>query len=402
MLLVKYSEPLLKSREVRLRLERMLLERIKAALSEGEAGGGEHGDERRDASRKAAGEGAREKTAFGSVRIEKEGGVLRIACEKEEEAARRLQRVFGLASIAVCEEVPADLKAMAEAGVRAAEEWRGRGGLGKEAAVRAAGERRSSFAVRAKRTGEHAFTSEDVGRVVGKAIVDATGLRVDLEKPDNELFVEVRGERAFVAKKLFDGAKGLPLGSQGSMVALLKGSASALAAWMLMRRGCAVIALHARESEESERKAVEAAKALRAWHIGRKMTMLVAEAPSLGGLGAGEKKVAFNRFLARVASEIAGKKRASGIISGERVKLDDNALKAIASANNASALPVHRPLLFLEDEVEEIAGKAGLEVAREPGRIPPFDEEAVLAWEERINAEKAAKEAAAGAMEVLP
>ncbi|MEM4389063.1 MAG: THUMP domain-containing protein [Candidatus Micrarchaeia archaeon] len=354
MLLAKYSEPLLKSKEVRLRLERMLTERVKAALA-----------------------------GMQGVRVEKEGGVLRIACENEEEAARRLQRVFGLASIALCAEIPADLDAMAEAGVRAARGWRG------------------SFAVRAKRTGEHPFTSEDVARVVGKAIVDATGLRVDLEKPDNELFIEVRGERAFMAKKFFDGARGLPLGSQGSMVALLKGSESALAAWMIMRRGCAMHAVHAREGEQSEAEATEVAKVLRAWHVGKKMSMLVVDAPSLEGLSAGEKRVALGRFLARVASEIARKKRASGIVSGERTRLDDNALRAIASIDSASAFPIHRPLLFLKEEVDEMASKIGLRIEGEPEPVPPFDEKLVLAWEKRIKVEKAAKEAVASAREVV-
>jgi len=362
MLLAKYSEPLLKSKAVRARLERMLVERVKAAIG---------------------GDAWRARERAGTAKVEKEGGVLRIACEEEEAVARRLQRVFGLSGISLCEEVPPRMEAMAEAGVEAAGGWRG------------------SFAVRAKRVGEHPFSSEDVARFVGKAIVDARGLRVDLERPDNELFVEVRGERAFITKKFFDGAKGLPLGSQGSMVALLKGSGSACAAWLMMRRGCAVVGLHARESEEGEEKAVDVARALREWHIGKRMVMLVVDAPELSGLGEGEKRVALSRFLARVGESVARKRRASGIISGDRMRLDGSALKAIASANNASSLPIHRPLLFLgREKVVEIAEKIGLRAQGEPAPLPPFDEEAILAWEKNINVEKAAKEAAA-AREVL-
>ncbi|RJS89163.1 class I SAM-dependent RNA methyltransferase [Candidatus Bathyarchaeota archaeon] len=57
-----------------------------------------------------------------------------------------------------------------------------------------------SFAIRSERYGEHDFTSVDVSRVVGQAVIDSykesrgVRLRVDLEKPDVEIEVLVRGE----------------------------------------------------------------------------------------------------------------------------------------------------------------------------------------------------------------
>lgn len=55
-----------------------------------------------------------------------------------------------------------------------------------------------SFAIRSERIGGHCFTSMDVSRVVGQAVIDsyqeATGrrLRVDLEQPDVEIYCLVR------------------------------------------------------------------------------------------------------------------------------------------------------------------------------------------------------------------
>ena len=55
-----------------------------------------------------------------------------------------------------------------------------------------------SFAVRSERVGVHSFTSMDVSRVVGQAVIEsfasATGrrLRVDLDKPDVEIYCLVR------------------------------------------------------------------------------------------------------------------------------------------------------------------------------------------------------------------
>jgi len=65
-----------------------------------------------------------------------------------------------------------------------------------------------SFAVRPERVGEHSFTSIDIGRVSGQAIVDqflsAFGARprVDLENPDIEVYVELNWDRLFVGLQL--------------------------------------------------------------------------------------------------------------------------------------------------------------------------------------------------------
>ena len=57
-----------------------------------------------------------------------------------------------------------------------------------------------SFAIRSERVGVHSFTSIDVSRVVGQAVIDSymavkgRRLRVDLEEPDVELYCLVRGD----------------------------------------------------------------------------------------------------------------------------------------------------------------------------------------------------------------
>jgi tRNA (guanine6-N2)-methyltransferase len=56
-----------------------------------------------------------------------------------------------------------------------------------------------SFAIRSERAGVHSFTSIDVSRVVGQAVIDSylasrgKRLRVDLDEPDVELYCLVRG-----------------------------------------------------------------------------------------------------------------------------------------------------------------------------------------------------------------
>lgn len=97
-----------------------------------------------------------------------------------------------------------------------------------------------SFAVRARRTGEHSFSSVDLGREGGSAIYNAVpDLSVDLDTPDVAFHVEVRDKDAYVFTEQIAGPGGLPTGSQGKVVVPVLGVRSPSAAWLAMRRGAA-------------------------------------------------------------------------------------------------------------------------------------------------------------------
>jgi hypothetical protein len=104
-----------------------------------------------------------------------------------------------------------------------------------------------TFAIRAHRSGQHPYTSQDLARVLGQAVRNAIpGVTVKLDAPDRTIHVEVRGPRAYVFHEIMDGPGGLPLGSQGEVYALANVDAGMVATWLIMRRGCrAKVAGHA-------------------------------------------------------------------------------------------------------------------------------------------------------------
>jgi len=103
---------------------------------------------------------------------------------------------------------------------------------------------KSSFAIRSRRSGSHKFTSHDVAVAAGRAMQEAyPNLRVHLDNPDIDLFIEVRNNRAFLFHEVLDGPGGLPLGSQGRMLALVDSEKGMIAAWMMMKRGCKMTAV---------------------------------------------------------------------------------------------------------------------------------------------------------------
>ena len=60
----------------------------------------------------------------------------------------------------------------------------------------------SSFRITCERFGEHQFSSMDVERVAGQAVLDSNRIPVNLSKPDTEIRVDVLKERCLVGIKL--------------------------------------------------------------------------------------------------------------------------------------------------------------------------------------------------------
>lgn len=147
-----------------------------------------------------------------------------------EAAVSSVRRVFGIASLSVAEECSSKMEDMCST---AAEYSKGKIGQGQ------------SFAVKARREGSQGYTSLDMGREIGSAIFLANedkGVRVDLTVPDVVFYVESRDNRAFIFQDYVKCHAGLPVGTQGKVVAFLDGSERSLvSAWLMMKRGCRVL-----------------------------------------------------------------------------------------------------------------------------------------------------------------
>ncbi len=155
-------------------------------------------------------------------KLEREWGRLYFYSDEENTVAKRLSFVFGIVSTSPAVECESNLKSIAETVEVVVEK------LLKEKHFR-------SFAIRAKRSGEHAFTSIDVARIAGERVKNIDrSLKVDLKNPEVELFIEVR-EKSYIYTKIFKGFGGLPVGTQSRVLAL-----DPISAWFAMRRGCDV------------------------------------------------------------------------------------------------------------------------------------------------------------------
>ncbi|MHA2306616.1 MAG: THUMP domain-containing protein, partial [Candidatus Hodarchaeales archaeon] len=102
----------------------------------------------------------------------------------------------------------------------------------------------SSFAVRVKREGTHNFSSLDIARALGSAILDSNieKIHVNLDDPDYQLFLDIRGPLAFIYTKINRGMDGIPSQSQGSAISLIRPNLnSLLGTWLMKKRGVKII-----------------------------------------------------------------------------------------------------------------------------------------------------------------
>jgi tRNA uracil 4-sulfurtransferase len=162
------------------------------------------------------------------VRLRSDAGHLYAEVDDPAIAERLLRRVFGVTSVSRVYEVPTDRATVRDRLLELADP-RLRPG--------------ATFAVRARRTGSHPFTSQELARDLGGDVLERfadRNLKVNLGTPDVELFVEVRGPRTYLYFDRSAGPGGLPLGVAGRLVALVDGPRGALGAYLMMKRGCRV------------------------------------------------------------------------------------------------------------------------------------------------------------------
>lgn len=265
---------------------------------------------------------------------------------------KALSRVFGVKSVSPAYVL--QFKDLGEVAAAAAELWGGE----------VAGRR---FAVRVHRVGAHGFTSRDVAAAVGAALVKAGG-SVDLETPEVELYVEVRGDRAFLYREVLEGPGGLPLGSEGKVLALVSGGIdSPVAAWMLMRRGAHVDVFYCHlGGTYALRLVVEVIKRLLSWSYGYNARVALADcSPVVRALRRGVREelwnIAFKRALYLAASKVAEAVKAAALVTGESLgQVSSQTLQALAAAERGLDLPIFRPLVGMDkDEIVHLAERIG-------------------------------------------
>lgn len=262
-------------------------------------------------------------------------------------AVEVLRHIFGILSISVIEhECEADLERVVALATEAyADLVRGK-----------------SFAVRARRVGDHGYTSMDLSVALGtKLLVHAR--RVDLKSPEVEVHVEIRNNAAYLYSSRTKGAGGLPLGVSGKVLCLLSGGFdSAVAAWRMQRRGLEMDYIFCNLAGPAyERSVLGIAKLLSdEWSAGTTPHLHVLDfAPVVAMLRERIKpshvQVLLKRMFYRVSERLAEDVNALALVTGECVaQVSSQTLRNLVTIQASIKMPVLRPLVG-QDKEEIIA-----------------------------------------------
>ncbi len=225
-----------------------------------------------------------------------------------------------------------------------------------------------SFAVRARRVGKHDYTSMDLQKAIG-AVLWPHARKVDLHRPEALVYVEVREDVAYLYHRQLVGAGGLPLGASGRVLCLMSGGFdSAVAAWMLMKRGVEVDYLFCNLAGGAyERSVLSIAKLLHAaWSHGSKSTLHVMDFTGVADMIKGRcrpahAQVVLKRQFYRSAEALAGYLGAGAIVTGEAIgQVASQTLPNLGAIEQPIRLPIFRPLIgFDKEEIIRLARRIG-------------------------------------------
>lgn len=106
-------------------------------------------------------------------------------------------------------------------------------------------EENDTFAIRSRRSGTHAFTSQDVAEKCGEVILNNfthLNVKVNLSSPQKKFFIEVRGDFTYIFTEIIrSNWGGLPIENFKHILSVNIGrTTDLLSTFLLMRRGCKI------------------------------------------------------------------------------------------------------------------------------------------------------------------
>lgn len=268
-----------------------------------------------------------------------------------------LGRVFGIYAICPVQRTTKELPAIQRTALRVLQESLPNGG---------------EFKVESRRSDKSfPLLSPQISQAVAGYIFDQTSAngalyRAQMRHPEHILQVEVRDEAAYVYCGSWPGAKGMPVGTGGRAVVMLSGGIdSPVAAWLAMKRGVTVEAVHFESfpftSERAQEKVLDLARELARWQNGQLKVHCIhfteiqkaihAACPEEYGI------TIMRRFMFRLAERVARSSAGLAIYTGESVgQVASQTLESMYVINEVTKMPVLRPLVGFDKE--EIMARA--------------------------------------------
>lgn len=265
-----------------------------------------------------------------------------------EEALPLMQKVFGIVSVSIAWRVEKNMDAI----LKTVKEKIAPTLIGAE-----------SFKADARRSDKKfPLKSPEICREVGGAILATLGKRsprVDVHNPREVVWVEIRDTFAYVHAKKLPGAGGMPYGTGGRVLLLLSGGIdSPVAGFRMAKRGAYMDALHFESfpytSERAKEKVVDLARKLCEYTDTVNFASIRLTDLQLALKDACREEyftILLRRSMMRLACRVANRQGCGALVTGESLgQVASQTMDALATTDNASTLPIFRPLIGMDKE----------------------------------------------------
>ena len=328
LIIARYGEVGLKSSKVRSRFEKKLVKNIKAAID---------------------------------CEVDRNQGRIYIFPQVFDDAIKNLNRVFGIVSYSPAISTYTDFDDIDKTLGDYVEKLISENIL----------DENTKFAIRCRRVGDHDFSSQEMAAYCGGVVRKRILAPVDLTNPDLTIFIEVRGEDTFIYHEKIPGPGGLPLGTQGKVVCLVSsGIDSPVAAYLMMKRGCEVIALYcdnapftSQEALNNYNKLIDQLQNYAAGVPIKKRVVKYGDYLQKAKEDASEKMTCIlcKSGMYKIAEMLANKMGALAIVDGSSVgQVASQTLNNILTTRYGVDMPVLSPLIGLDKtEITKIAEEIG-------------------------------------------
>ncbi|HVF53329.1 MAG TPA: tRNA uracil 4-sulfurtransferase ThiI [Actinomycetota bacterium] len=228
-----------------------------------------------------------------------------------------------------------------------------------------------SFRVRCRRAHSSSeLRSAEINTIVGQAIKDLSGARVDLGNAEATAWIELFAGTGIVYSRRFEGAGGLPAGTSGKMLALLSGGIdSPVAAWRMARRGADVEFVHFHgqpfSDPSSVRQAADLAQTLTRYQLQAVLHLVPlgdAQREIVTHCPANLRVILYRRMMMRIASKLAAQRDAIALVTGDSLgQVASQTIENITTVDAAiSGIQILRPLVGMDkQEIVDLATRIG-------------------------------------------
>ena len=270
-----------------------------------------------------------------------------------DEIINRLQEVFGIHSIVICDRVNNNKEEIADKVLEVVKTLKF-----------------ETFKVETKRSNKNfPMTSLEFSKYIGGVVLKNISCSVDVHNPDLIINIEIISEGTFIYTKEVNGLGGYPVGVQGKGMLMLSGGIdSPVAGYLALKRGvdleCLYFESPPHTSLEAKNKVIKLASIVDKYSGNIKVHVV----PFTKLQEAIYKNVPdtyiitiMRRMMYRISVRLAKKRNCNIIVNGESIgQVASQTLTSMVVINNVTNMPVIRPVACLDKlEIIDLSLKIG-------------------------------------------